>query len=493
MKIRLLPAAAALPSADLVVCFVNEGMAVAPPRALAEAVRLANATGDVKAEFRKVALFHTRDKRWARLLLIGLGKTGELSVERVRRAAALAQAQAEASGVRAFVLLADTLPQSIAADALGRAVAEGLVLGAYKYAAPSQKPRRPRQAQIASVAFTGKTRADFARGFEIGRVGAEAACFARDLDNGPANVVTPTRLAHEAKKLAGKGVRVRVLEKRDLQRLEMGAFLGVAQGSAQPPKLIVLDFAPPGAKHTVCVVGKGLTFDTGGISIKPAAKMEDMRYDMCGGGAVLGLFHAIRNGALLRARRKVRVIGVVPATENMPGGKAQRPGDVVTAYDGTTIEVLNTDAEGRLVLADSIAWAKKTYSPHAIVDLATLTGAVVVALGHEVTAIMGNDDDLVRALIAAGKASDELLWQLPLLEVHKNLNKSKFADIANLPNAAGGAGSIAAGAFLGHFAQGTAWAHLDIAGTAWGGEAKDYYTGGATGTGVRTLLQWLLA
>jgi leucyl aminopeptidase len=502
MKIRLLPAAASPLPADLVVCFAAEGaaarsVALQTHRALAPLARRAQATGDVKGEFRKARLFHTGDKRCPRLLTVGIGKPADLTAERVRRAAAVAQAQAEAHGVRGFTVDVDslpaTLPKSLTPDVLGRALAEGVVLGAYKYIAPSKKTRPSRHAQSAGVLCTGKARAEFARGFAAGVLGAEAACYARDLENAPANLITPTRLAQEAKYLAGAGVRVRVLERADLRRLRMGAFLGVAQGSTQPPKLIVLDHAPAGAKHTVCVVGKGLTFDTGGISIKPAAKMEEMRYDMCGGGAVLGLFHAIKQGALRGARRKMRVVGVIPATENMPGSNAQRPGDVVTACDGTTIEVLNTDAEGRLVLADAIAWAKRTYQPEAIVDLATLTGAVVSALGHEVAAILGNNDALVRDLIAAGSACDEPLWQLPLFEVHKNLNKSKFADLANLPSAAAGAGTIAGAAFLAHFAEGTSWAHLDIAGTAWGGEAKDYYSNGASGTGVRTLLRWLLA
>jgi leucyl aminopeptidase len=490
MKIRLLPEGAAVPRSPLVACFAVEGSKLSLPAPLDRLGRAAAATGDVRHEFRKTALFRTADERWPRLLVVGLGRADEATVERVRRAAAIAQTQAEDLGVPRLLLAADAVPAELPAEAVGRAVAEGLVLGAYRYAAPAKKTASRRHAQEATIVRRAAT--EFARGVALGDIGAAATAFARDLAHAPGNTLTPTRLAAEARKLAGVRVRVRVLERRDLQRLQMGAFLGVANGSAQPPKLIVLDYAPPGAKRTVCVVGKGLTFDSGGISIKPAAKMEDMRYDMCGGAAVLGLFHAIRRGGLARARQKVRVVGLVPATENMPGGAAQRPGDVVRACDGTTIEVLNTDAEGRLVLADAMAWAKKTYQPDAIVDLATLTGAVVVALGHEVSAVLGSDDDLIQSLIAAGRASDEPIWQLPLLEVHKNLNRSKFADLANLPSPSAGAGTIAAAAFLQHFAAPTPWAHLDIAGTAWGAEAKDYYTNGATGVGVRTLLQWLL-
>jgi leucyl aminopeptidase len=490
MNIRLSPDSK-LPACDLIAVIACEGRD--PPAGdLGRLVRAAQATGDLKADFRKVGLFHTADKRRPRLLVVGAGKVADLTLERLRRLAALAQAQAEAHGVAELALVCDLTGLGLDAHAAGRAVAEGLVLGAYRYAPPSRKSAKKRAAQAAQVVLLGGERSVFAAGFEFGRLAAAATVFARDLANGPANLVTPTRLAVEAKRLAGRGVSVRVLERRDMERLGMGALLGVAQGSAQPPKLIALDYRPPRAKSTVCVIGKGLTFDTGGISIKPAAKMEEMRYDMCGGAAVLGLFHAIRHGALRQVKRPVRVVGIVGAVENMPGGGAQRPGDVVTACDGTTIEVLNTDAEGRLVLADAIAWARRTYQPKCVVDLATLTGAVVVALGHEVAAVLGNQDGLVQELLAAGKAADEPLWQLPLWEVHKGLNKSKYADLANLPNAAGGAGTIGAAAFLAHFAEDTPWAHLDIAGTAWGAESKDYYTTGATGTGVRTLLQWLL-
>jgi leucyl aminopeptidase len=215
-----------------------------------------------------------------------------------------------------------------------------------------------------------------------------------------------------------------------------------------------------------------------------------MRYDMCGAGAVLGLFHALKHGALKGSKQSRRIIGLIAATENMVGPEAQKPCDIVRAMDGHTIEVLNTDAEGRLVLCDAIAYAKKFYKPSKMVDLATLTGAVVVALGHEVAGVLGNDQKLTDELIAAGKAADEPLWQLPLWEVHKDQMKSKFADLANINGGQGG-GTIAGAAFLSFFAGDTPWAHLDIAGTAWGGIAKDYYRSGASGTAVRTLLAFV--
>ena len=275
-----------------------------------------------------------------------------------------------------------------------------------------------------------------------------------------------------------------------MKRLKMGALLGVARGGKEPPRFLVLEHKVAGAKGTVCVVGKGLTFDTGGISIKPSAKMDEMRYDMCGGGAVLGLIHALKNGGLKHRKPKCNIVGLVAASENMPGPDAQKPGDIVRAMDGHTIEVLNTDAEGRMILADAIAYARKFHKPKQIVDLATLTGAVVVALGHECAAVLGNDQKLADALIEAGAAADEPLWQLPLWEVHKDQIKSKFADLANI-NAGQGGGTIAGAAFLSYFAGNTPWAHLDIAGAAWGGINKDYYRGGASGTAVRTLLRWV--
>jgi leucyl aminopeptidase len=221
--------------------------------------------------------------------------------------------------------------------------------------------------------------------------------------------------------------------------------------------------------------------------------MDEMRYDMCGAGAVMGLFHALKNGALGNHRPKRNIVGIIAAAENMPDAKAQKPGDVVAAMDGHTIEVLNTDAEGRLVLADAICYAKKFHQPEQMCDLATLTGAVVVALGHEMAGIMGNDQKVIDALIAAGKAADEPLWQLPLWQCHKDQVKSKFADVANINSPSHGNGSTAGGAFLSYFVGDTPWAHLDIAGAAYGGIHKDYYKGGAVGTAVRTLLAWLRA
>ncbi len=493
MKIRTVPAAG-LGRGDLVFVLVADGVLEGGP-ALRTALAAGKASGDLKTSFRARSLFHQpKGSSYGRVGCVGLGAPKDVTTERLRRAAAIAQAAAREIGVASFDLVVDKAALGpVEAAAAGQAIAEGLVLGAYRYDAPRQKKPESRKADSCRIAAHGldKRHAEaFADGVVDGERFAAATVFARDLENMPSNLCTPAHLATAAKKLAGGRLKVKVLDRAAMQKLGMGSLLGVARGSTEPPKFIVLEYKVPGAKDNVCVVGKGLTFDTGGISIKPAGKMDEMRYDMCGAGAVLGLFHALHHGALASPPR-CNVIGLIAATENMPGPDAQKPGDVVRAMDGRTIEVLNTDAEGRLVLADAICYAKKFYAPRQIVDLATLTGAVVVALGHEVAGIMGNDQPLIDALLAAGCRADEPLWQLPLWDCHKDQMKSKFADLANINGPQHGNGSIAGGAFLSYFAGDTPWAHLDIAGTAYGGIAKDYYNGGASGTAVRTLLHWV--
>ena len=493
MKARVLPVPAKLPKCTLVCGFVFDGETPELHADLRIAIARAHATGDLLGEFRSVSLFHqgTRDPV-QRLGFVGLGKRKDLTTERLRQVAALAQGRAEAQKIEHFVLLvgADDHGHIEPADA-GRAIAEGLILGAYKYQAPSKTKPKSRHAQRCDVIYLGKAARAFEAGFEVGCIGADATVYARDLENLPANLCTPTFLAKEAKKLAGGAIKVRVLEKKDMERLKMGALLGVTKGTEEPPKLVVLEYVPKRYKKTVCIVGKGLTFDSGGISIKPSAKMDEMRMDMCGAGAVLGLFHALGNGGLVGAAQGTRIVGIAVCAENMPDANAQRPGDVVTAIDGHTIEVLNTDAEGRLVLADALTFAKREFEPDQMIDLATLTGAVITALGHECAGIMGTDQKVVKALIAAGKQADEPLWELPLWEPHKEQMRSKFADLQNINGGGHGNGTIAGAAFLAFFVEGTPWAHLDIAGTAWDQRVRDYYKGGAAGTAVRMLLQWV--
>ena len=340
--------------------------------ALQPCLRAAKATGDLRTSFRAVNVFHQpKGSRCKRLGVVGMGKAAEVRTEEL--------------DVTAFSLVVPAnLVRKSKPFAAGMAVAEGLVLGAYRYAAPSkQKPKKraAHKCAVAAVGLSGADEKEFARGLKLGAIAAQGTVFARDLENEAPNILTPAAMARHAKRLAGGRLAVKVLDEKQMDKLGMGSLLGVSRGSAQPAKLIVFEYKTPGAKGNVAVIGKGLTFDSGGISIKPSARMDEMRYDMCGGGAVMGLFHALSEGALGTYKPKKNIIGVIAAVENMPDADAQRPGDVVTAMDGQTIEVLNTDAEGRLVLADAICYARKFYKPELMCDLATLTGAVVVALG----------------------------------------------------------------------------------------------------------------
>ncbi|MCE7914720.1 MAG: leucyl aminopeptidase [Nitrosomonas sp. PRO4] len=305
----------------------------------------------------------------------------------------------------------------------------------------------------------------------------------KDLGNLAANICTPTYLAKRAKDLAKTHkMKVSVLEEKDMEKLGMGALLAVAQGSEQPAKLIVLEYHGSDKKEDpVVLVGKGVTFDTGGISIKPAAEMDEMKFDMSGAASVLGTLHAVAEMKL-----PVNVVGIIPATENMPSGKATKPGDVITSMSGQTIEILNTDAEGRLILCDALTYAER-YKPRAVIDIATLTGACVIALGNFTTGLMSNDEELAAQLLSAGEHIGDRVWQLPLWDEYQDLLKSNFADIANIGGRA--AGTITAACFLSRFTKKYHWAHLDIAGTAWkSGQEK-----GSTGRPVPLLTQYLIA
>ena len=314
-----------------------------------------------------------------------------------------------------------------------------------------------------------------------GEAVAEGMALAKTLGNLPANVCTPGYLATTARKLAkDHKVKVEVLDRDDMEKLGMGSLLSVARGSHEPPKFIILQYKGGKAKDKpVVLVGKGVTFDTGGISLKPGEGMDEMKYDMCGAASVLGTFKAIA-----RMELPINVVGLIPATENMPGGSATKPGDIVTSMSGQTIEVLNTDAEGRLILCDALTYAER-FEPAAVVDVATLTGACIVALGHDVSGLMGNNQALVDDLLAASLEVNDKAWQLPLFDTYKEQLKSNFADLPNIGTP--GAGTITAAMFLANFTEDYPWAHLDIAGTAWkSGKEK-----GATGRPVPLLLNYL--
>lgn len=371
---------------------------------------------------------------------------------------------------------------------LVRSLIEGWLLGSFSFQKYKAQKEDSKRATIEEIAIAGipKEAGSLEQSFRLGETVAEATNFARGLIAEPASVMTPTRLAQEAERIAKEHkLTCRVIEAQEAEKLGMGSFLGVARGAAEPAKFVIIKYEAPGKAKTVAVVGKGITFDSGGLSLKPAQSMENMKYDMSGAAAVLGVMQVV--GAL---KPDVSVLGILAATENMPGHNALHPGDVLTAMNGKTIEVNNTDAEGRLVLADALAFACKEGADE-LIDIATLTGAIVTALGRVAAGLMGTDQTLVDELIKAGAEAGEKLWQMPLYDEYKESLKSDIADLKNA-GARGEAGSSAAGMFLREFVDGKPWAHLDIAGPGWLDKDKDECNKGGTAFGVRTICRYLL-
>lgn len=428
----------------------------------------------------------------SRIVLVGLGepdKAGELAFQ---KAGASAAAALEGTMDSTAFFCVDTHKGILfGEDQAAAHAAYGAKLRFHRFDRYKTKLKPEQKEQIKSLTVAtsqaGKAKTVYGKFDKI----AEGVCLARDLVSEPANVLTPEALANRClEQLEPLGVKVTVLDEMHMKKLGMGALLGVAQGSCHPPRLVAMQWqGNPGAKtkSPIAFVGKGVTFDTGGISLKPADGMERMKYDMAGSAAVIG---AIK--ALAGRKAKANVVGIVGLVENMPDGSAQRPGDIVTTMSGQTVEVINTDAEGRLVLADALWYAQETFKPSAIVDLATLTGAITVALGKEYGGLFANDDALCDKLFAAGKAVDEPLWRFPLGEAYDKHIDSAIADMKNT-GARGEAGSISAAQFLQRFVRkGTPWAHLDIAGMAWSDKDKPLCRKGATAYGVR-LLERLVA
>ncbi len=414
-----------------------------------------------------------------RVALVGAGRRADADAERLRRVAAACSYTARLRSMRsaAWVVRAGLDPirtAQIGADGMSAAEFDS---GTYK----TDRDAGVFPERIVIVAPGAETAALDAAVFR-GRTLGESANFARELANEPANVLTPREFASRVAAMAtGVGLSVDVLDETRIRELKMGLLLGVAQGSAEPPRLVVIRHDPPGAPETPVLgfIGKGVTFDTGGVSIKPADGMERMKDDMAGGAAVAGAMRAL---ALLKAPR--RVIGVIPMTENMVGGRATRPGDVLTAASGTTVEIINTDAEGRLILGDALWYAQQLGATH-LVDIATLTGACMVALGRTASGLFATPDRWLDTVRAAGQDAGDRLWPLPLYEEYRDLLKSEIADIIN--SAGRWAGAITAAMFLREFVKDRPWAHLDIAGTAWAEERRAYQAKGATGVAVRTL------
>jgi leucyl aminopeptidase len=438
-------------------------------------------SGEVAGKiFEMTMVHHPPGFKAKRLLLAGAGPAEKFSPAELRRVAGAALRHLKAKSLRAIAILLDS---GLSGAEHVEAAVEGALLGDYEPDRYKSDKKDTKLVEHFTVAAPGGG-AELNAAIERGRATAEAQNLARELVNEPANRMTPSTLAEAARQMAvAHGLECEVLDRDRMKQLGMGSLLGVAMGSAEPPALIVLRYRPAGKARGAAhlgLIGKGVTFDTGGISIKPADGMEKMKYDMAGGAAMIGTMRA-----LAQLKPPIPVTALIPAVENMPGSRAQRPGDIVTALSGKTIEVINTDAEGRLILADALTYARRLGCTH-LVDAATLTGAVVVALGNVNIGAFGSDDRLVERVLAAARAAGEKMWRMPLDDDYKDQLKSAFADMANVGGRPGGA--ITAALFLREFAEQTPWVHLDIAGTAWLDDAKPYMSKGPSGVGVRTFV-----
>ena len=441
------------------------------------AISSAIKVGDIKGKSNEINYFYANDRR---LLTIGLGEKEKISSSKIRHAAATVIRSAISKKVGSLAI--DCLCEGLESC---QAMGEGIVLGSYQFL--NYKTKEKKKFEIQSVSMVGcsqKEQDEINKGVVIG----SSVCLARDLGNHPGNKATPSLLAETAKDIADVGdMKLTVFDRDEFTQMGMGGLAGVAQGTDEPPKFIILEYNNGGDQKPKILVGKGLTFDSGGISIKPASKMDEMKYDMCGSTVVLGVMQAI---AMLKP--KLNVVGIIPSTENLSGAKAYKPGDILTAYNGKTIEVLNTDAEGRLILADGLSYASKHYDPEYILDFATLTGAVLVSLGHIATGIMGTDDTLIKKVKKSSQSVAEKVWELPLWSEYCKQVQSNIADVKNT-GAPMQAGSIAGGAFLKEFVNDDIpWVHFDIAGTAWGVKPDSMNPkGSATGWGIRLVLDML--
>ena len=488
MELKLVRAKASELDVDVVVVLEWE---VSPRPEFAKLLADLYSSGEIKGKRLEFTLLHSLEGYKARRVLIaGAGKREKFDAAALRKLAGAAVRFLEGKGISA---LAFALDDDIATPAHVTAVVEGAILGAWEpdYLKTDQeeknKPISSILIVIQSVAIQNAPAPTLEAALQKGRIIAEAANLSRDIAVEPPNLLTPLILADRARRMSDAcGLSFEVLDQDRMRQLGMGALLGVAQGSAAPPALIVMRYTPAQAASAdhLGLVGKGVTFDTGGISIKPSEGMEKMKYDMAGGAAVIGAMQAI---ALLKP--SVAVTGIVPAVENMPGSRAQRPGDIVTSLSGKTIEVLNTDAEGRLILADAITYAKQLGCTH-LIDVATLTGAIVVALGHTSSGVFSNDDQLLARWMTASKDSGEKMWHMPLDDEYRDQLKTVYADIQNIGTRWGGA--CAAAMFLKEFAGDTPWVHVDVAGTAWLDDAKPSLAKGPAGIPLGSLVNLAL-
>ncbi len=459
-----------------------KGDAAAVDRALGGMISSLRSEGEIKGEAGETTLLHNAGALASRrILVVGLGKKRNCNMEAIRSAAGHVIARARGFGA---AHVASVLPvaasRRLDAETVAQAVTEGAILGGYTFE-KYKKAEKP-SARRLTLVLTDRTRESLAKkGLKKGKILADAQNLARDLANEPSSGMTPTILASRAKEIGQEfGLKVQVLSENDALKEGMGAFLGVARGTDEPARFIVMKYRPSD-RNLVAFVGKGITFDSGGISIKPSENMDSMKGDMSGAAAVLGAMWAVA-----QLKPKIGIVGIVPATENMPSGHAMKPGDIVRSMNGLTIEVLNTDAEGRLALADAIAYARKL-GAKTIVDVATLTGACVIALGEMTSALISNDDSLANLLLKISQETGEKMWRLPTFQEYDDQIKSDIADVKN----SGGrpAGTITAGMFLKKFAGETRWAHIDIAGKEISKKAAGYQHKGMTGVGTRSLIE----
>jgi len=421
-----------------------------------------------------------------RVILVGLGKMRGPRLEILRQASGTAACRAQDMGLKSIIT---TLHKSgggrFPLGLRAQAAVEGSVLGTYRFTRFNTEGEEKNLRKLCLWAESRSELGELHSGIEQGHVISDAANMVRDLVNLPAEEATPTFLGEKARRIAEEcGISCSVFGPDEIRKMGMGGLIGVSKGSSEPPRFIVLEYMPEISEgKTLVVIGKGLTFDSGGLSLKSSQGMEDMKMDKAGGAAVLGIVQAVS-----KLRLPIHLVGIVPATENLPGGSAMKPGDILRTFSGKTIEVISTDAEGRLIIADALGYARK-FNPDAIIDIATLTGACIIALGKVATGMLGNDRSLMGMIRKAGELSGERVWELPLWEEYDEQIKSDIADMKNV----GGreAGAITAAAILKKFAQEYPWAHLDIAGTAWTDKPKPYTPKGATGVGVRLIVQFV--
>jgi len=433
-----------------------------------------------------LTLFQPPDTRITRVLFLGLGKAEKINGEAIRSFAGKSVGFGIKSGLSSLTIASpSTTNLMIEARPLFKAMMEGVLLGNHIFDRYKQEKEKKPLKQVVLIA-TAQQKKAYAGLVKTVSAVCGASVMAREWVTTPANEKRPDAFAQSIRQAAtSAGLKVNVMDERWLEKQHFGAMLAVGQGSSAAPRLVTVEYAPKGARHTVVLVGKGVTFDSGGINLKPSGSIETMKMDMSGAAAVAGAMLAVA-----QLKPDVKVVGVMPLVENMPSGTAIRPGDIVRSYAEKTIEIGNTDAEGRLILIDAMAWAIKKYRPDTLIDLATLTGACMIALGEKIAGVFSNDQQLATTLVASGEATHERCWPLPLPEDYRELLKNDFADLNNMSSSRYG-GAVTAALFLSEFVGDTRWAHIDIAGPAWIKKASDYCGAGGTGFGVRLLCDWI--